>query len=77
MAQYKEILPEKISVTCTDNDKVMEAYLDRYVQNEFMDIILNTVRLKLVKEGSVYVGRMAGLEFTAKDPQITHIKDGR
>ena len=77
MAQYREIIPETITVTCTDNDQVMEAHLDRYEANKYMDIILNTVRLKLVKEGSVYVGRMAGLEFTATDPQITHIKDGR
>ena len=72
-----EIIPEKIMVTCTDNGMEKEAYLDRYVPQQHMDIILNTVRLKLVYTGKVYAGNMAGLEFTATDPEITHIKTGR
>jgi hypothetical protein len=77
MSQYKTHIPEKITVTCTDNDKKHEAYLDRYSEGKFMDVIINTVRVKLVKEGRVYVGHMAGLEFTATDPEIQHIKQGR
>jgi len=77
MSQYKTQLPEKITVHCTDTDRTAEAYLDRYVEGKYMDIILNTVRLKLVKEGKVYVGHMAGLEFTARDPELVHIKQGR
>jgi len=64
-------------VTCTDNGKTTEAYLDRYVEGKYMDVIINTVRLKLVYTGKIYAGNMAGLEFTAKDPEIQHIKQGR
>jgi hypothetical protein len=77
MSQYTTSIPEKITVTCTDNGKTSEAYLDRYVEGKHMDIILNTVRLKLVYTGKIYAGSMAGLEFTATAPQIIHIKQGR
>ena len=77
MAQYKTQLPEKITVTCTDNDQTHEAYLDRYLEGKYMDVIINTVRVKLIKEGRVYVGHMAGFEFTATDPEVLSIKQGR
>lgn len=77
MANYKSQLPEKITVTCTDNDQTHEAYLDRYVEGKYMDVIINTVRVRLVKESRVYVGSMAGYEFTAQDPEVLHIKQGR
>ena len=77
MANYKSQLPEKITVTCTDNDQTHEAYLDRYVEGKYMDVIINTVRVRLVKGSRVYVGNMAGYEFTARDPEVLHIKQGR
>jgi len=42
-----------------------------------MDVIINTVRVRLVKGSRVYVGNMAGYEFTARDPEVLHIKQGR
>jgi len=77
LAQYKSQLPEKITVTCTDNDQTHEAFLDRYVEGKYMDVIINTVRVRLVKGSRVYVGNMAGYEFTARDPEVLHIKQGR
>jgi len=73
----KEMIPEKVKVTCTDNGKTVEAFLDRYVENKHMDIILNTVRLRLIKDGSVYVGNMVGMEFTCKGPEMITFKQGR
>jgi hypothetical protein len=77
LANYKSQLPEKITVTCTDNDQTHEAYLDRYVEGKYMDVIINTVRVRLVKGRRMYVGNMAGYEFTAQDPEVLHIKQGR
>jgi hypothetical protein len=77
LAQYKSQLPEKITVTCTDNDQTHEAYLDRYVEGKHMDVIINTVRVRLIKGTRLYVGNMAGYEFTAQEPQVLHIKQGR
>lgn len=77
MAQYREVLPEKITVKCTDNGQTVQADLDRYVEDKFVDVIINTVRVKLVYNGKIYAGNMAGLEFTAEAPEVTHIKQGR
>jgi hypothetical protein len=77
MSQYRTTLPEKITVTCTDNDQTHEAYLQKYVEGQYMDVIINTVRVRLIKGSRIYVGNMAGYEFTAKDPELLHIKQGR
>jgi hypothetical protein len=75
---YTQHLPETINVKCTDNGQVKEAYLSRFVENEYMDIVLNTVKLRLMhKRADLYVGSMAGYEFTANAPEITEIKPFR
>ena len=71
-------LPEKISVTCTDNGKTVEAYLDRFVENSHIDVIVNTVRMRLNhKKADLYIGNMTGLEFTTRAPEIIEIKPFR
>ena len=77
MAQYREELPKTIKVHCTDKDQTLEADLFGYQREKFIDVVLNTVRVKLVFNGRLYVGSMAGLEFTARDPDVIVIKDGR
>lgn len=77
MSQYNEVVPEKINIVCTDNGQKKEAFLDRYVEGKYMDVIVNTIRLKLVYTGKIYKGSMAGLEFTAESPKIEYIKQGR
>lgn len=73
----KEYLPEKVTITCTDNDMQKEAYLDKYDEGKFMEVIVNTVRLRLVWNGKLYIGNMTGLEFTAQEPAKTIIRQGR
>jgi len=77
MAQYREVLPETVTVHCTDNGQNVEAFLNGYSEGKFMDVIINTVRVKLVFNGKLYVGNMAGYEFTSAAPEVTHIKQGR
>jgi hypothetical protein len=77
MAQYREELPKTISVTCTDNDQVVEADLYSYHEGKHMDVILNTVRIRLVWQGRFYVGNMTGYEFTAPEPRKTVFKQHR
>lgn len=74
----KEVLPDKINITCTDNDQVKEAYLSRFIDGDHMEVIVNTVKIHLKHNGrGLYVGNMAGFEFTAKSPEITQIKHFR
>jgi len=76
--QNNQHLPEKIEVNCTDNGQTVQAYLDRYVEKMYIDVIINTVKVRLsYKNKDLYVGHMAGLEFTANTPEITEIKPFR
>jgi len=77
MAQYREELPNTIKVHCTDKDQYLEADLLGYQEGKFIDVVLNTVRIKLVFNGRIYVGNMAGLEFTSKAPEVVIFKQGR
>lgn len=77
MAQYREELPKTVPVTCTDNDKVVDADLYAYQQGKHMDVIINTVRIRMVWSGRFYVGNMSGYEFTAKDPEKVVFKQHR
>ena len=45
----KEVLPEKINITCTDNDQVKEAYLSRFIDGDHMEVIVNTVKMIKVR----------------------------
>jgi len=74
----KEILPEKVTITCTDNGRKAEAHLVRYEPKSHMDLVVNTVKLKLMyKNDKLFVGNMSGLEFTCPPPEITVIKPFR
>ena len=77
MAQYREELPKTVSVTCTDNEKVVEADLFSYQEDKHMDVILNTVRVRLVWKGRNFVGNQFGYEFTAKPPHKVVFKQHR
>jgi hypothetical protein len=77
MAQYRQELPKTIPVTCTDKDETVDAEIYGYQENKFLDVIINTVRIRLVHQGKFYVGNMAGYEFTAKAPEITLFKQHR
>ena len=77
MAQYREQLPKTVKVTCTDKDQVVEADLWSFQENKFIDVSINTVRVRLMWTGKLYVGSMAGYEFTAQAPEIVYFKQGR
>jgi len=77
MAQYRQELPKTILVTCTDKDEVVEADLYSFQENKFIEVIINTVRIRLIHKGKFYVGNMAGFEFTAQAPEIVYFKQHR
>jgi len=77
MAQYREQLPKTIKVTCTDKDQVVEAELWGFQEKKFVDVSINTVRVRLNYTGKLYVGNMAGYEFTSQAPEIVYFKQGR
>lgn len=77
MSQYREELPKTIKVTCTDNDKVVDADLLGFHDKKHIDVTINTVRVRLIWSGKLYIGNMAGYEFAAHAPEIVYFKQHR
>ena len=67
----------KCVITCTDNDITNEAEVDRFEEKQFVEVFIAQNKLKLLWNGSVYVGNKSGLEFTTKGPAIYDIKQRR
>ena len=66
-----------VQVTCTDNDKVVEAEIDNYKPQQGFDAYIATQRIPFRWNGKVYVGNSIGLEFTSPGPDSYNIKRGR
>ena len=59
-------LDQKVVVTCTDNDTTSNGKIIRILPNG-IDIEVSGMIIKLKKtKPNIYVGSMAGLEFTVK-----------
>tara|TARA_S200000501_G_scaffold248373_1_gene232669 strand:+ start:232 stop:459 length:228 start_codon:yes stop_codon:yes gene_type:complete len=67
----------KCKIVCTDNDIVNEADVDRFEEKKFVEVFIAQNRLKLLWNGSVYVGNKSGLEFTTKGPDMYKVNEGR
>ncbi len=65
------------TVTCTDNDKVAEAEVDRFEEKKFLDIFLAQNKIHMEYNGRVYVGNKMGFEFTTPGPRVFQINRGR
>jgi hypothetical protein len=60
----------KIQVYCTDKDKFVDADVLNIREGQFVEIALNTVKIRLNYNKNDYVGSMAGLEFVLKEDQL-------
>lgn len=60
----------KIKVYCTDKEKFVEADILNIVEGKFIEVALNTVKVRLTYNKNDYVGSMAGLEFVLKEDQL-------
>lgn len=73
----KEVFEDKCMVTCTNNDKIAEAEVGRFRENNSMDIYMATNKIHMKYNGKVYVGNAFGYEFTTPGPASYNIKEGR
>ncbi len=72
MSEYSTQI-EKVTVTCTDNDRQVTAVVDAYKKGDFMRIIMAEQKIVLKFNpgyGRVYVGNSFGMEFTASDRDV-------
>jgi hypothetical protein len=60
----------KIKVYCTDKDKFVDADILNVREKQFVEVAMNTVKVRLNYNKNDYVGSMAGLEFVLKENQL-------
>jgi hypothetical protein len=70
------MIDQEITLTCTDNGKRVPAYVLAFKENVYMDVAVNTVRIKLSYHRGTYAGSMGGYEFTIKDSQLPKLSSG-
>ena len=68
---------DKCNVTCTDNDRVVEAEIMNYNENKNITVVIATNKIHMQWNGKVYVGNAQGLEFTTPGPAKHSVKEGR
>jgi hypothetical protein len=60
----------KIKVYCTDKDRFVDADILNVREGQFIEVAMNTVKVRLNYVKKEYVGSMAGLEFILKEGQL-------
>lgn len=74
----KKYIDETCVVVCEDNDKKVVADILAFNEGRNLTVSLNkSVKLLMSWNGRVYEGRMSGMSFVSKGPNIKEVKDGR
>ena len=73
----KSNIEETFKVTCTNNERIVEAEVMSYKEKDHCIVAMATNKIHMKYNGRVYVGNAFGYEFTTPGP-IEHItKEGR
>jgi hypothetical protein len=59
-----------IKVFCTDRNKEVDAFILNHKPKVFLEVAINTVKLRMTYMNNAYVGSMAGLEFVIKEDRL-------
>jgi hypothetical protein len=60
----------KVKIYCTDKDRFVDADILNVREKQFVEVAMNTVKVRLNYNKNDYVGSMAGLEFVLKEDQL-------
>jgi hypothetical protein len=60
----------KIKIYCTDKERFVDADILNVREGQFVEVAMNTVKVRLNYNKNDYVGSMAGLEFVLKEDQL-------
>ena len=73
----KPTYDNKCMITCTDNDNVAEAEVDRFEEKKFLDVFLAQNKIHMEWNGKVFVGNKLGMEFPTPGPEELATLKGR
>lgn len=83
MVQTRTDYANTCAVTNTDHGKTVDAEILKFVPEKFLDVSLNrsvklSLRWQVLPSGTgLYVGNMAGMEFTSSGPEQTSYRLSR
>jgi hypothetical protein len=60
----------KVMLHCTDKGVDVEADVLNHKKEQFLEVAINTVKLRMTYMNRAYVGSMAGLEFTVREDKV-------
>ena len=61
----------KVMLHCTDKGVDVEADVLNHKKEQFLEVAINTVKLRMTYMNRAYVGSMAGLEFTVREDKVS------
>jgi len=64
------MIDQELTLTCTDNGKKVQAHVLAFKERAYMDVAVNTVRIKLIYNKGTYAGSLGGYEFSIKETQL-------
>ena len=64
------MIDAKIKIHCTDKGKDVDAHVLNFKEKQFLEVAVNTVKVRMSYMNNAYVGSMAGLEFVIKEDQL-------
>jgi hypothetical protein len=67
----------KAMLTNTRNEQSVEAEVDNVREDESLDAFIAHTKIHMRWNGKIFVGNMAGMEFTTPGPKQHKIKQGR
>jgi hypothetical protein len=60
----------KVMLNCTDKGVNVEADILNHKKQQFLEVAINTVKLRMTYMNKAYVGSMAGLEFVVREENV-------
>jgi hypothetical protein len=60
----------KVMLHCTDKGVDVEADMLNHKKQQFLEVAVNTVKLRMTYMNKAYVGSMAGLEFVVREENV-------
>ena len=73
----RTIVDNKAIITNTKSDVSVEVEVDNFREGQRFDAFVATNKIPMNWNGKIYVGNMAGMEFTSEGPTVRYIKEGR
>lgn len=67
------MIDKELTLTCTDNGKKVRGHVLNFKDKAFIDVAVNTVRIKLVYNNGTYAGSMGGYEFAVKEINLPKV----